>query len=222
VSDQIQTEHAKPTQQFLNIADIRDDVLILRNGELRQVLEITALNFALKSEQEQSAIIYQYQNFLNSLQFPIQILIQSRKLELTNYLLSLQGRMSQSTSPLIRNQIADYIDFINRLINLGQIMEKQFYVVVPLATSQIRARSLIGQLLKRETVAIEEKDLASAKAKLQDRTETIRSGLSSMGLQVTTLNSEQVKQLLYTTYNPAMAGGLSTANTPVVPDSRAQ
>lgn len=213
-------EQPKPTQQFLNIADIRDDLIILRNGELRQVLEVTALNFALKSEQEQSAIIYQYQNFLNSLQFPIQILIQSRKLELTNYLVTLQNRLSQSTSPLIRDQIADYIDFINRLINLGSIMEKQFYVVVPLATSAIRARSLIGQLLKRETVAINDKDMTSAKTKLSDRTETVRSGLASLGLQVTTLENEELKQLLYTTYNPAVAGGLSTANTPVVPESR--
>lgn len=193
---------APATQHYLNIADIRDDVIILRNGELRQVLEVTALNFALKSEEEQAAIIYQYQNFLNSLQFPIQILVQSRKLDLTQYLVGLQARMSQTTSLLVRNQIADYIDFIGRLINLGSIMEKHFYVVVPLATSAIRTRSLFGQLLKKETIEINEKDLTEAKSRLADRSEAIRSGLASMGLQVKSLNTEELKHLMYTTYNP--------------------
>lgn len=210
-----------PTQHFLNVADIRDDVVILRNGELRQVLEITALNFALKSEEEQAAIIYQYQAFLNSLQFPIQILIQSRRLDLTKYLVQLQEKMSQTTSPLIRNQIADYIDFVGRLIDLGSIMEKHFYVVVPLATSSIRARSLFGQLFKRETVQISDKDLAAAKEKLLDRGEAIRSGLASIGLQVRPLNTEELKHLLYTSYNPVEAGEVAPSpSLPTAPPTR--
>ncbi len=194
------------TQHFLNIADIREDVLVLRNGELRQAIEVTALNFALKSEEEQAAIIYQYQAFLNSLQFPIQILVQSRRLDLTTYIGSLEQRMSQQTSPLIRGQIADYIDFIGRLINLGSIMEKHFYVVVPLATSAIRARSLFGQLFKRETVQISDKDFADAKNKLSDRVEEIRSGLSPLGLGTEICDHDRLIKLLYTTYNPAEAG----------------
>lgn len=197
---------AAASQHFLNVADIRDGILILRNGELRQVIEITSLNFALKSEEEQSAIIYQYQAFLNSLQFPIQILIQSRQLDLTRYLVQLQERMSQTTNLLMRNQIADYVDFISRLIGLGQIMEKRFYVTIPLATSAIRARSLVGQLFKKETVAISDQDFEKAKGLIADRTNTIVSGLSGMGLMVTPLTSDQLKRLLYTTYNPVEAG----------------
>lgn len=202
------------TQQFLNIADIKEDVVILRNGELRQILEVTALNFALKSEEEQAAIIYQYQAFLNSLQFPIQIVLQSRRLDLTNYLSTLRERMSQTTSLLIRNQIADYIDFIGRLINFGSIMEKHFYVVVPLATSAIRARSLFGQLLKRETVDIDAKELAEARAKLLDRSESIRAGLSSLGLQVKALPAQEIERLLHNTYNPEAVTPLTAPLTP--------
>lgn len=185
------------------MANIRDDILVLRNGELRAVLEVTALNFALKSEEEQAAIIYQYQAFLNSLQFPIQIVVQSRRLDLTNYITGLQNRISQTASPLMRNQIADYLDFINRLITLGSIMEKHFYVVVPLATSAIRARHLFGQLLKRETIKINEKDLADAKGKLVDRTGTIQTGLSGLGLSVRQLKNNEIQKLLHSTYNPA-------------------
>lgn len=200
-------EKAAPsTQHFLNLSDIRDDILLLKNGEVRQVLEIQALNFALKSEEEQAAIIYQYQSFLNSLQFPIQILVQSRQLDLTNYMSDLQTRMNQSTNQLIRAQIADYIDFIGQLINLGNIMEKRFYVVIPYSNTNIRGRSLFGQLFKRESVAINEKVFAEITTQINDRTETIRSGLASIGLGVTKLNRDQIIQLLYSTYNPAEAG----------------
>lgn len=194
------------TQHFLNIADIRDDILILKNGEFRQVLEVQALNFALKSEQEQAAIIYQYQAFLNSLQFPIQIVVQSRRLDLTNYTNDLQNRMNQSTNQLIRAQIADYMNFIGQLINLGNIMEKHFYVVVPYSDPSTRGRSLFGQLLKREVVEIDDKVFARVTTQLNDRTETIRGGLASIGLGVKKLERDQIIRLLYSTYNPTEAG----------------
>lgn len=197
------------TQHFLHVADIKDNVLILRNAELRQVLQVTALNFALKSDQEQAAIVYQYQAFLNSLQFPVQIVIQSRQLDLTNYLNDLQRRLNQADSLLIRNQIADYIDFISQLTSLGSIMEKQFYVVVPLATSAIRARSFFGQLFKRETIAVSDQDFTAAKAKLVDRVELIRVGLASIGLLVRPLTSDEMIRLLYSTYNPIGAGEIA-------------
>lgn len=205
-------EATPSTQHFLNISDIRDDILILKNGEFRQVLEVQALNFALKSEQEQAAIIYQYQSFLNSLQFPIQIVIQSRRLDLTHYMNDLQTKMNQTSNQLIRNQIADYLNFIGQLINLGNIMEKHFYVVVPYSDSGIRGRNIFGQLFKRETVRVDDKSFAAAQTRIADRTETIRGGLAGMGLAVNRLNREQIIQLLYSTYNPAEAGevGLPT------------
>jgi hypothetical protein len=201
------------TQHFLNISDIRDDILILKNGEFRQILEVQALNFALKSEQEQAAIIYQYQAFLNSLQFPVQIIIQSRRLDLTNYLNDLKIRMDQSTNQLIRAQIADYLSFIGQLINLGNIMEKHFYVVVPYSDPGTRGRNLFTQLFnKKEAVQVEDKVFATVTTKMNDRTESIRSGLASIGLGVGKLNRDQIIRLLYSTYNPVEAGEVALPN----------
>lgn len=202
------------TQHYLNVADIRDDVVILRNGELRQVLEVTALNFALKSEQEQAAIIYQYQAFLNSLPHPVQLLVQSRRLDLTTYLNELRGKMQQSTSELMRVQTADYLDFISRLISLGNIMEKHFYVIIPYANPSIRSRNLFSSLLRKETIDLDEKSFASAKTHLAERTESVRAGLSSIGLNVIQLTSDQLTELLYSTYNPEEAGEITPNLTP--------
>lgn len=194
------------TQQYLNVADIRDDILVLRNGEVRMVLELKALNFALKSEQEQAAIVYQYQAFLNSLQFPVQIIVQSRRLDLTRYMTSLESQLAQTGSPLLKAQIADYLDFISRLINLGNIMEKRFYVVIPYSSGNIRSRNLIGQLLKHQTVSLTDEELAEAKTKMADRLELIRSGLASIGLSVESLSGEETAKLLYLSYNPPEVG----------------
>lgn len=207
------------TQHYLNIADIKDNILVLRNGELRQVIEVIALNFALKSEQEQSAIVYQYQAFLNSLQFPMQLLVQSRRLDLTRYLGSLEERINQAPSPLIKAQITDYLDFVSRLISLGNIMEKHFYVVVPYTHPGIRSRNLLGQFFRREIVHVNEKDLADAKEKLADRVELIRSSLATMGLTATVLSGEQVVKLLYSSYNPTEAGEIAM-QPPVATEQR--
>ncbi len=193
------------TQHYLNIADIREDVLILKNGEFRQILEIQALNFALKSEQEQAAIIYQYQAFLNSLQFPIQILVQSRRLDLTKYLADLRGKGQSTNNQLMRAQISDYLDFISRLISLGNIMEKHFYVIVPYASPSIRGGNIVGQLLKRDTVSMTDKQFTEGREKLIDRTAGVQSGLASLGLAVTPLAGDQIVKVLYSTYNPVEA-----------------
>ncbi len=209
--------HIAPTQDFLNIDDIRNDILLLRNGEFRAVLEVTALNFALKSEQEQAAIVYQYQAFLNSLQFPIQIVVQSRQLDLTDYMLALQKQLEQSQSGLIRAQIAEYLDFIDRLITIGSIMEKHFYVVVPYISSGIRRHSIFQQLFKTNRVQIKEAEFVDAREKLVDRAEQIRSGLGGIGLSAKLMTTEQLITLIHNTYNPIGSGEASLhapANNP--------
>lgn len=189
------------TQHHLNIADIQEDTLILKDGELRQILEITALNFALKSEAEQSAIIYQYQAFLNSLQFPIQILVQSRQLDLSSYLADLQSRIARTSSSLMKIQIADYLDFISRLITVGSIMEKHFYIIVPYAPSAT-GKNVITQLLGNKAAKLSPKELADGRTKLTDRTNTVRAALGNIGLISRTLNHDEIIRVLYTTYNP--------------------
>ncbi len=200
-----------PTQHYLNLADIKDGCLVLRNGEVRQVLIVSALNFALKSEQEQSAIIYQYQAFLNSLPFSIQIVVQSRQLDLTTYLAKLKTQAEQTTNLALKAQMLEYLDFVGRLVTLGNIMEKRFYVVIPYATAAARTRSLFGQLLKRQTVFIEEAEFKVAKAKLDERAESIRQGLGSMGLVANVATKEEVAKMLYQTYNPIETGEVAVS-----------
>lgn len=115
-----------PTQQFLKLTEIRDDMIIMSDGTLRSVLEVSSTNFDLKSEEEQNALIYSYQRFLNSLEFHIQILIQSRQMDISQYLDKLKGLMSKQTNELLRMQTGEYIDFIDRLVESANVMKKNF------------------------------------------------------------------------------------------------
>ena len=123
---------AKPTtQDFLQLEQVKEDVAILKNKSLRGILMVSSLNFALKSEDEQSAIIYQFQNFLNSLDFPTQIIIQSRKINITGYLDKIKKLEDSQTNELLQMQTAGYREFIESLTKMGTIMSKNFFLVVP-------------------------------------------------------------------------------------------
>ena len=123
----------KSTQKFLPIQEIRDGIITLKDGGYRTVLMVNAINFSLKSADEQAALIGNYQSFLNGLGFPIQIVLQSRTLDLDNYLTSLDQAASNQTNDLLRTQIQEYHGFIKELVTLGEVMGKRFYVVVPYA-----------------------------------------------------------------------------------------
>ena len=195
------------TQEHLRFAEIRDSLIITKVGELRAVLLASSINFALKSEQEQNAIIFAYQNFLNSLNFPLQIVMQSKKLDLSKYLAKLQEVSNSQTNELLRLQTVDYIDFIKRLINIANIMDKKFYVVVPyLPPPKIQAPT---KILKKPTEAspiqITIEEFSMYKKELTQRIQVIQSGLGSIGLRSAQLNTQQIIELLYGIYNPEEA-----------------
>ena len=119
------------TQRFLQIAEVRDNVLVLKNGGVRTILKTSSINFNLKSEAEQNSIIYAYQNFLNSLEFPIQIVVRSKKLEIDEYLEKIRGYGDKQPNPLLKKQTLEYVEYIKKLVEYADIMEKEFYVVVP-------------------------------------------------------------------------------------------
>src|SRR3990167_2295884 len=121
----------KSTQSFLDVAEIRDSILILRDGGLRSILAVSSVNFALKSEDEQNAIVASYQNFLNSLDFPIQILMQSRRMDINPYLDLMRERLSTVNNRLLQIQISEYTEFIQKLVETTHIMSKTFFVIVP-------------------------------------------------------------------------------------------
>lgn len=194
---------AASTQQYLKISQIRDNTVILTSGELRQVIEASSVNFSLKSTQEQNAIIGSYQGFLNSLQFPIQIVMHSRRLDLGPYIGKMEKLFEEQQNPLIRIQTADYIDFIKRLITIANIMDKKFYVIVPYLTALIPSSASGGlfSLRQKGHVRLSDEKFNKAKAELDDRTRVIQSGLGSVSLRAETLNTQQLVELYYGLYN---------------------
>ena len=189
------------TQQFLEIADIRGDVLILKDGSLRGILAVSSLNFALKSEEEQNAIIYQFQNFLNSLDFPIQIYIQSRKLNITGYLDKLKEMERQQKNELLKIQTREYIKFIQNLLTNVSIMTKNFYVIVPFF-----AVAPPGLRAKREKEAVlSDEEFKRAKIQLWQRMEFVAHGLRNCGLFCAPLNSQEIIELFWSIYHPKEA-----------------
>ncbi len=199
---------AVSSQRYLDIAQIRDGVMVMRDGSLRVVILVNAINFALKSDDEQNAIIYAYQGFLNSFSFPIQIIMQSRQLDLANYIKKLEDRLAETTNELVQIQITDYIEFIGRLIQIANIMDKKFYVVIPFRPPVTYQRGIIDKLFKpsnRLEVKMSPAEFKSYRQELLERAKIIMSGLGGMGLRTALLGTQETIELLYNTYNPEEA-----------------
>lgn len=199
-------QHAS-TQEHLNIARIQDGVIVTKDGGLRMVLLVSAVNFALKSEEEQNALIFQYQNFLNSLTFPIQVLIQSRQLDLTGYLAKLDTRLAEETNELLQIQIEDYIEFVKRLISLANIMDKKFFVIIPYDPANLKQRGFFDKLFhpSKLTVDMSLTEFKSYRDELLQRANVIMGGLSPIGLRSIPLDTQQLIELYYQTFNPEEA-----------------
>jgi type IV secretory pathway VirB4 component len=195
------------TQQHLPIAQIRDSIVVMKDGGFRTVLVVSAVNFALKSQQEQDALIYQFQNFLNSLTTPLQIVVQSRQLDLNSYLQNLSDQARNQPNELLRFQMVDYIDFVSRLITLANIMEKRFFVVVPHATVNLGSRGLTSMFLggRKTTPHFTQEQFTRYQAELTERTNVIISGLSGMGLRAVQLTTQELVEFYYSIYNPEEA-----------------
>jgi len=186
------------TQQFLEIEDIREGVLVLKDKSLRGVLAVSSLNFALKSEEEQNAIIYQFQSFLNSLDFPIEIYIQSRRLNLTRYLEELETLEKKQENELLKIQTRSYIEFIKSLLAGGSIMTKNFYVIVPFSTISIPGA-------KGKSPTLTEEEFERAKTQLWQRMEFVAHGLRRCGLFCAPLNTQELIELFWSIYHPEEA-----------------
>lgn len=194
------------TQEFLEIEDIREGVIILKNKSLRGIIMASSLNFALKSEEEQNAIIYQFQNFLNSLDFSIEIVIQSRRLNITGYLEKLKGLESAQRNELLKLQTADYRNFIRSLISGGSIMSKSFFVVVPFTLIEIPGvKTTENSLEKKATVTFTEERFQRAKSQLWQRMEFIALGLRRCGVECFPLNTAELIELFWSQYHPEEA-----------------
>ncbi len=184
------------TQDFLEIDRIKDGVILLKNKGLRIVLMVSSLNFALKSEDEQNAIIMQYQNFLNSLEFFCQIIIQSRQLNITGYLEKLNGIGQKETNSLLKRQIADYTKFISELTERGTIMQKSFYAVIPFSPLELKGDSK-KQSHKLIKTTLTDEEFQRAKTQIWQRAEFVALGLRACGLEALPLNSAELIELFW-------------------------
>jgi len=197
------------TQQYLDIAEIKENVVVMKDGTLRAVLLVSSINFALKSEEEQNAVIDSYIRFLNNLSFSMQIVIQSRELDIDNYLEYLKGKEKEQTNKLLKVQTADYIEYIKELTSLGKIMNKRFFVIVtynPLTDKRKNFFSLLKESLKPATVIkLKEKTFNRYQEMLDRRVDSVVSGLESMGVSVARLDTQSLIELYYRTYNPETA-----------------
>lgn len=196
------------TQRYVEVDEVRDGVIVLKNGALRSVLLVSSLNFDLKSAEEQDAIILQYQNFLNSLDFPVQIVISSRRFDIRPYIERLKDRENHQKNELLRLQISEYQNFIKSLAEVSNIMSKLFYVVVPFSPVEDKEKGLFHSLttLFNPAGAIVERRefFETYKNQLWQRVDHVSFSLSQTGLKVAPLNTEEIIELLYNSYNPSL------------------
>ncbi len=200
---------ATPSQSFVPVQEIRDGLLVLEDGGVRAILMASSLNLALKSEDEQKATLMQFQNFLNSLDFSIQITVQSRRFEIRPYLALLEKRSKEVTGDLLRTQITEYMAFIKSFTEMTNIMTKNFYIIVPYSPPMLTSRSSLSDLLpfgkksKREE-AFEQKREAfeESRAQVEQRASVVEQGLARVGVRVERLGTEEAVELLYKTFNP--------------------
>ncbi len=195
-----------PTTQYLDIAEIRDGVVVMRDGTLRAVTLCSSINFALKSEDEQTATIQAYVGFLNSLDFSLQIVIQSRKLNIDGYLQKLQEAEKQQPNELLRVQISEYVSYIKELVSLGDIMTKRFFVVVPYNPFSDKKRSFWERfksvLSAASTIKLSRDEFTHYADNLEKRVNFVTQGLSSLSVTAVRLDTQSLIELYYTTYNP--------------------
>ncbi len=201
------------TQDLVAIEEIKDGTLVLKDGSLRQIIMVGGTNFALKSETEQNIITQAYQNFLNSLDFPAQIVVHSRKVNIEKYLEGLAEYQTRETSPILQNQAEEYRDFIRGFVQKNAIMEKVFLFVIPfvplsLPSKETMSRALPflgGKKTKEEEAKSREEVLRhfdEELLQLKQRVSQILEGLSGIGLEAAVLNNEQLIELFYNFYNP--------------------
>ena len=205
------------TQSFLEIKEIKEGILVLKNNEMRGILMVSSLNFALKSSEDQAAIVYAYQSFLNSLDFSCQIVVQSRRINITSYLDKLRGLQEGQTNELLKVQTGSYIEFIKELVSGDSVMTKNFYVIVPYVPPLIGAGAIqktfdisgiVGGKKKaptEEEIQIKDEDFEKSKNQLWQRMEFLALGLKRCGLDSVPLTTLELIELFWALHHPDQA-----------------
>jgi type IV secretory pathway VirB4 component len=201
---------ARGTQEFVPIKEVRDGIVILKDGSLRAILMASSINLALKSQEEQQAIIAQFQNFLNSLEFTAQFFVESRELDIRPYIALLEERLAAELDDLMKIQIREYIGFIKDFVERADIMTKNFFIVVPydpalLARQGGGVSGLVSSVLPSRSAAattFSDEQFEEYRTQLEQRVSVIEQGLVRTGVRIVKLGTEEVIELFYKLFNP--------------------
>lgn len=199
------TVASKTTQEFVPIQEIRDGIVILKDGSMRAIILASSLNFALKSADEQNAIISQFQNFLNSLDFSIQIFVQSKRLDIRPYIALLEERYKEQVTELMKIQTREYIEFIKTFVDNSNIMTKGFFIVIPYMPPAITvSKNPLSSLMKKgpNDKILENQKFEEYRSQLEQRVGVVEQGLVRCGIRVAELGTEEVVELYYKIFNP--------------------
>lgn len=193
------------TQDFIEIEDIAEDIIILRDGSAALILETTAVNFGLLAEEEQDALIYSYASLLNSLSFPLQICIMSKRMDISSYIEKVQQEEEKQLNPILKDRLRRYKEFIISIVKENRVLEKKFYLVVPFSSLELGVKGAMGQGKKGLPFS---KDYIVSRAKtalLPKRDHVIRQ-LGRIGLKAKQLNTQELVEVFYNIYNPTNTG----------------
>lgn len=195
---------ARPTQEFVPISEIRDGLLVLRGGGLRAVLMVSSVNFALKSEDNQEAILLQFQNFLNTLDFSVQMVVHSRRFDVRPYLALLEERVKAQEAELLKIQIREYIGFVRSFTESTAIMSKTFFIVVPYSPTPVKLKGglPVGFRSKSASPTQNSTDFSENKTQLEQRIAVVEQGLTRSGLRTARLGTDETIELFYKLFNP--------------------
>lgn len=202
------------TQNTLQIAEIRENMVVMRDGSFRAVVACKSINFDLMSSREREGVEYSYQNFLNSLYFPVQIFIRSQRVDIAPYLDRLSAMRRNQDNMLLGVLMDDYIDFIDALSQEANIMDKSFFIVVPyfpsgdLADIKNQTKGFFSKLFAKQNadiIKVDEATYNKAKDEIKNRVDSVMSGLFQLGVRSVQLNTKELGELYYNIYNPDTA-----------------
>lgn len=190
------------TQKFVPIADIHDDVVILKDGQLCMVFLASSVNFALKSLEEQQAILSQFQAFLNSIDFSLQVYVQSRRLDIRPYIETLKAREPLQDNDLMRTQLREYMEFITTFTSQVEIMTKNFFVVVPYTPIGVEVKGISNFLKRKQTTESRADKFFEDRTQLEQRVSVVEQGLARIGIRTAPLGTDELTELYYHIFNP--------------------
>jgi hypothetical protein len=206
---------SQASQKFVSIKEIHDGLIVLNDGSLRAVIVASSVNLSLKSNDEQQAILFQFQAFLNSIDFSVQISIQSRKLDIEPYLELMEEKMKEQNEQLLKIQTREYIDFIKRFTELNNVMTKHFFVVIPYSTQVIQSSGFLNKIFPTGSSQPKEKKMEQFeenRLQLEQRVSIVQQGLSRLGVRSRKLDTDVAVEVFYKIYNPGEGGTTADFN----------